>query len=926
MTNFKRFKDFLSRNIFIFLIFSFCLVTFFWFKSDFIFNQDSGYFDVVKEFNLTLSTWNDFNTPGTPEDRRMLFNFGYILEYKILTLLFSYQMAQRIMFYIWMLSCWLGMYFLAGVLKFDKKMSFLAGGLYTFNIITLVHIFSYGSGTMSYTYFFAPFIIGLFIKGIKENKGFLYAMFTNLIWLFGFSVTYVNPVFVATIFAFSFFYFLFNLFTNSERKTFLFGRGRFFIYFVFTFFLLNLFWIPNFISGSRNAISVAFSNINENNAREKIMVETYPPTKLFNLLGFWALFGYFDGRELFYPFSQYYTNLPIIFLSYLLPVLVFASYLLQKKKEKRKDYLFFYLSTILAVGFIGFARFPPPVSEYFMKFMDFNSFISTGYRNVLTKAAPLLMMGYSILFAISIKSLLSRVKSGIFKKIIYICVFIAFVIILPFPLWKGEQFRVKVDRLSSSFVQIPDYYKLAKDLFSPEKADFKIAALPVIMESHIDLGWENGYNGNGPLAGLLGKPTLSKNSGPMYQPYMMIGPMITANKTNDGVPFFLSQYSSRYAVFFRDINWPVGADRTYTIPNKIVIMEKYLSSHPNIFQYVKEIGKLEIYRLNDDYYLPHFYTAQIPILSESAGDVLPKVVARQGYQLRSAIFLETNKLSKAALNLLKKLSVEIKSTPVLEFKKILSTKYKISVHGAKEIFPLIFTESFDRGWKAYIVKSKVKKSLPAGREKSQIEDLKDYKILDGNQKDQATKEEVAKFIENGWIMTLGDRKEKQIKHMTSLPGQNRRMPLFLWEETKLSSIEKYKIDFISKNYAGTIQNDNLPDGWFGETWLPQVKSQKSKVKNLLSLNQNILQLPEENHLIVNGYANSWIIDSHEICMNDNKDFCKKNSDGSFDIDFIVEFWPQRMFLVGIGFTLLVVLAFLGYMIYLMSIKNRKQSR
>ena len=41
-------------------------------------------------------------------------------------------------------------------------------------------------------------------------------------------------------------------------------------------------------------------------------------------------------------------------------------------------------------------------------------------------------------------------------------------------------------------------------------------------------------------------------------------------------------------------------------------------------------------------------------------------------------------------------------TPQLEYKQINPTKYIVNVHGAKESFPLIFSESFHHGWKIYV--------------------------------------------------------------------------------------------------------------------------------------------------------------------------------------------------------------------------------
>jgi hypothetical protein len=57
-----------------------------------------------------------------------------------------------------------------------------------------------------------------------------------------------------------------------------------------------------------------------------------------------------------------------------------------------------------------------------------------------------------------------------------------------------------------------------------------------------------------------------------------------------------------------------------------------------------------------------------------------------------------------------------------------------------------------------------------------------------------------------------------------------------------------------------------------------------------------------DHLTVNGYANSWYIEPADV-------------GGAEDYELIVEFWPQRLFYMGIfisGLTLAGCLGYLGY--------------
>ena len=229
---------------------------------------------------------------------------------------------------------------------------------------------------------------------------------------------------------------------------------------------------------------------------------------------------------------------------------------------------------------------------------------------------------------------------------------------------------------------------------------------------------------------------------------------------------------------------------------------------------------------------------------------------------------------------------EIK-TPILEFKKVNPTKYIVRVHQAQNNFSLVFSENFHNGWKAYVAKSDNFKAQMLDIKSNPNNQISNYKILDGNTGDQATAEELMSFIDRGYISTLGDLKDKEITHNK-------------WEndKEKLDYVEKYQIDFLSKNFQDTIQNDNLPSGHFYETYFQD-------------------PLPEENHLMANGYANSWWVDLEGVCKVESGEgsFCVRNADGSYDFAIVIEFWPQRLFYLGLGISGITLIGCLTYLAY-----------
>ncbi len=70
---------------------------------------------------------------------------------------------------------------------------------------------------------------------------------------------------------------------------------------------------------------------------------------------------------------------------------------------------------------------------------------------------------------------------------------------------------------------------------------------------------------------------------------------------------------------------------------------------------------------------------------------------------------------------------------------------------------------------------------------------------------------------------------------------------------------------------------------------------------------------DSDHLKLNDFQNGWYVDSDIYCK--TKNLCQNNADGSYDMEMIAEFTPQRWLngglIIGIG----SVLAFTTYVVY-----------
>ena len=175
----------------------------------------------------------------------------------------------------------------------------------------------------------------------------------------------------------------------------------------------------------------------------------------------------------------------------------------------------------------------------------------------------------------------------------------------------------------------------------------------------------------------------------------------------------------------------------------------------------------------------------------------------------------------------------------LEYRKINPTKYRIRLHHVTGEIPLLFGETYSRGWRLYPVESVPTANL-ASPEKVFAEQPK-------NELYQANVSQIKEFSDQGLISQVG-------------------------------------AGFISKSLFGAIQNDNLTQGSIRDTW-------------------NSKYLSDSQHVMINGYANGWVIDTAQVCAPPSS-VCHRNADGSFDLDVVMEFWPQQAFYFGLAITLL----------------------
>jgi hypothetical protein len=101
-------------------------------------------------------------------------------------------------------------------------------------------------------------------------------------------------------------------------------------------------------------------------------------------------------------------------------------------------------------------------------------------------------------------------------------------------------------------------------------------------------------------------------------------------------------------------------------------------------------------------------------------------------------------------------------------------------------------------------------------------------------------------------------------------------------------------DYRDEEIVGASQNQGLASGKFYETY-------------------SLKPIAENDHFLVNTYANAWQIDLNEL---EKSDRIKKDKDGSYNFELIIEFWPQRVFYFSAAISGSAILFCVIYLVYI----------
>lgn len=669
--------------------------------------------------------------------------------------------------------------------------AFIAGIFYGFSPL-LFNMFIAGSLGQFFSYAFIPLFILVSRKYMEKGKGKFVNLFQASLFLSVVGISIQNLI-ISLIIIFS--WIIFTLEWYRFKKL---------INIILLYILFNLDWFFSVIYHISDVQRVQLS--------QSFVFNLNAPT----IMQLFMNAGYGDRHFFLRSIHTDILNIWYLVAISIIIIIFLSSIILKKEKNQFQEFIFWSSLFLIGMLFSSYGNSPAKNFIYygFEHIPLMNIFRST--QNSL----PLMYISFALLLALSCAIYLITFKN---HKIVSVLSIILILFYLnPFFLHGDIGLRYLQERYTSgNYIdqyKYPDEFeKLNSYILNDDTISRTLFLPPSGSPLFIANEFQRSAQGGDPL--ISGSPfNIISDFGSANTPYTsdLINSVLwtglcdnfsldtdTKNEqSRDNLIAMLSKLNVKYIYLRKDVVPAFGyCDKRWQYTSVRQNLEK-----SNALKLLKSEEYTSLYMSN--YFLPRIYTPKTIIYSRENITDFPQISAAQnmrtGFFFKninadSERFIKSKFYFEDSLNKTNSVS-RIGSTPVIEFKKINPSKYRVNVYNATEPFMLIFSESFHNGWKAYI----------------------------SNKSEEAS----------------------------------------MWE-----SVESF-------NIYGTLQNDNLENGYFFETWLKA-------------------PIDKKNHLLVNGYANGWYIQPE-----------RKN------FELILEYWPQRIYTSGLLISGLTVIFCATYLFYI----------
>ncbi len=692
-----------------------------WFRGEFLVNPGDTNFSFNPPHDLyrTFFVWDHQQGLGRIDSMASAKIFPYNLLLSLLTFLgVSIYGCQKILFYLIFTLSGLSAYFLVKYLLSSKPYgrigALLGANFYMMNAY-LIQL-RWGSGYLMALFFYAvlPLLIFIWLKG-RRRKDFRFSVYFSLVFLLGLpslsNAAYVMPLVVICGLDLAI-----QLFINLGNKGKFVSLLRFSCVTLLVFAFFFFFWvISQWIPFEENLANLHKSSLQFNQAETTSSKSSI--LNLFRNLGDWGFWGSYSGEK-YYPYSPIYNSFLFILIGLIIPLFSLSPLLFLKKQNDKKKYHLLFFTLVFLIGIWLTKGVHNPFGNIYRWALR-NIPVFGTLRFAHDKFGPVMIIGTTVLLGHSLVFFLQGIKRKWGKVILTLLLF-SLINIYAWPFWTGDTWKPQGKVLPGTRFQIPNYYyDLKMYLDKPNHQSYKILQLPdnaALVPGIVSLNL-NGkiYVGSDPLGRMLKRPIIYLNPFSFERSENMAGIYFQHYSTN--LTSFVSKINNLSKILNIKIVLLRGDSDNTTYQN--IINPKKIKPLLNSFELEKSFGKLDLYKISDEYFLSHIYASATPILVDGDVEALISLAVTEYLDGKPALFFNTQKenqglekrkdISKLVFSQDKWEILETAPSrqttgqePEITFKKINPTKYLVKVEKAKEPFWLVFSESFHKKWRAYV--------------------------------------------------------------------------------------------------------------------------------------------------------------------------------------------------------------------------------
>lgn len=601
----------------------------------------------------------------------------------------------------------------------NKIARFIIPAFYVINPRFLTGPFQY-TAALAVVYAAMPVVLLLWIRGLRAKRfsqKVSYGIGIGLLSIFYAKTNMALPYLVSYFMVFIIFY-LFALFYYKNVKS----NIAFLLVTGIVYLLINSWWLLAFIP---DALAKS--------AAGKAAVGSFRPGgvqiyEAFRFMGNWAFRAHHLGIP-YFPHSKFYYIFPFAFLTYLIPIGCFAALLI--KKEDRDLIIPFSFIALLFI-LLTTGNKGPMAALYNWLYDNLPGFWT--FRSPYSKVTPATVLAMVVLLTFSMEHgyrLLLKSKGKIFplikiKKIksfniLFIAVILLLILIISWPVL-AFRIYLGIDEgyYRAHLAKIPLYWLKGDENLQPYDQEGRMFTFPCLTYGGGLYKWEHGVSVPGSVAKLFfSNPILMYDSFLSEDlkggPYLVNKIYEEVLENEEDVSKILRLLSTKYLLQQDDamLSYNGKKHNAYNAQRMSLLL-----SQQSYFKLKKEWGKLKLYEIEEDKYLPHIYTSQYAQLL--AGGVDSMVVKIKKLPLiENPVLLLREEMSEAQKKYLSSIvnsknfkNISQKGTNnIIHIISKNPAEYTLRIEKIKLPFWLVFTDNYHPDWQAFFLNGKTGKRV-----------------------------------------------------------------------------------------------------------------------------------------------------------------------------------------------------------------------